>query len=73
MLYISRIFYECFVGVTGKYTARIGRFGRLMTGTMSLKVTSCGQSQISDVNMHQHNKECSLNGTYTLVDFAEMV
>jgi len=38
MLYISLIFYECFVDVTGKHTARIGRCDRL-TGTRSLKET----------------------------------
>jgi len=53
----------------GKHTARIGRSGRLMTGTMSWKVTFCGLSQISDVIIRQHNKACSVNGKYTLVDF----
>jgi len=74
ILYISLIFYEHFVDVTGKHTAKIGRSDRLMTGKMSLKKELfCGLSQISDVNMHQHKKECSVNGTHTLVYFAEMV
>jgi len=39
MLCITLTFYECFVDVTGKHTARIGRSDRLVTGKMSLKVT----------------------------------
>jgi len=70
MLYISLTFYECFVDVTRKHTARIGRSDRLVTGSMSLKVTFFADySQISDANMHQHNKGCFVNGTYTFVDF----
>jgi len=37
---------------------------------MSLKVIFCGLTQISAVNMHQQNKESSVNGKYTLVDFS---
>jgi len=70
MPYISLIFYEYFADVKGKQTARIARSGRLKTGTMSLKVIFCGLTQISAVNMHQQNKESSVNGKYTLVDFS---
>ena len=59
---------EFFVDVKGKHTARIGRSSRLMTGTMLLKVTFSGLSYISAVITHRH-KGCSVNGTYTSVDF----
>jgi len=65
--------FECFVDVAGKDTARIGRSDKLMTEAMSLKVTFCGLSQISDVNMPQRNNGCSVNGTHTLVDLKWLI
>jgi len=55
MLCISRTFHECFVEVTGKHTARIGRSDKLVTMQCVKSNFFADHSQISDVNMHQHS------------------